>query len=258
LSLKKKLKKLFRGAKIYFFNNPKQILINILSLAFTGFLIYYLLIGFTVTQFDYDAVINADSDCVPSPENLFVVTPFEENIPLVVLINAIYTFKILEILLVLVLLGVLFKKYIYKFNINYPTKLMNRFKYMIRFEKYIKLSKEYNNKFAIIMFIIISAVFILFKFTNLYFSAELNNNINDYVLIYNHYKNIDKGCMLFFIRWIPNISSLAKNLWLGRGLIIPTCKTYSSLLLFHLARQRGILKKKRKSMRAFRKKKTQL
>jgi DNA-directed RNA polymerase len=163
---------------------------------------------------------STEIDRIPSPDNNFINSPFEENIPLVVLINTIFTFNLLEILLVFIFLLVLFNKYFYKLNINIMSKITDKFKDNIiidKFKNYMKYSAKYNDKFAFIMIIIISILFILIKLTNLLIVLELNNNIDDYVLVYNHYKNIsssiDKEYVIYFIVKIKPIFRLNRIMY---------------------------------------------
>jgi hypothetical protein len=63
---------------------------------------------------------------------------------------------------------------------------------IIWYNKYINYSTNNTNKFSKIMLIIVGIILILFKLANLYFSAELYHNIDDYVSVYNHLKNLSK------------------------------------------------------------------
>lgn len=49
------------------------------------------------------------------------------------------------------------------------------------------------------MFIVVSILLILVKLGNLYVTAELYNNIDDYVLVYNHIKGIKKGSIFILL-----------------------------------------------------------
>ena len=59
------------------------------------------------------------------------------------------------------------------------------------------------------MFIVVSILLILVKLGNLYVTIELNNNIEDYVLVYHYLKYIKKGSIL--IIGLPN-NFLIKNI----------------------------------------------
>ena len=49
------------------------------------------------------------------------------------------------------------------------------------------------------MFIVVSILLILVKLGNLYVTAELCNNIDDFVLVYNHIKGIKKGSIFILL-----------------------------------------------------------
>ena len=72
-------------------------------------------------------------------------------------------------------------------------------KYIDWFKKYSTSSIKYNDKFTKIMFIYVSILLILLKLGNLYVTAELYNNIDDYVLVYNHIKGIKKGSIFILL-----------------------------------------------------------
>ena len=67
------------------------------------------------------------------------------------------------------------------------------------FNKYTQNGIEFSNKFTTIMFILVSIILILTKLGSLYVSAELYNNIDDYVQVYNHIKNITKSSLLIIV-----------------------------------------------------------
>lgn len=72
---------------------------------------------------------------------MFINCPLEQNdnlSPLEIMLNGFLTLNILELLLLIILFLVLFNKYIYKYNIEYISKLVN--KYMPN--KFIKWYKK--------------------------------------------------------------------------------------------------------------------
>lgn len=178
-----------------------------------------------------------DIDRIPSPDNTFINSPYEENIPLLVLLNTIYTYNQYEFLLLIILLFVLFNKNISKLNINIVSRLINKYilpwaggrseRFIVKFEKYTSISKNYNDKFAFIMFIFVIILYVLIKIINFLIIAELNNNIEDYVLVYNHYKNIDsgdaaKGDLLYIIGFKSMFSVNWNTRVLRKKCIVPT------------------------------------
>nr|YP_010691086.1 LAGLIDADG endonuclease [Phellinus igniarius]WBU93187.1 LAGLIDADG endonuclease [Phellinus igniarius] len=140
---------------------------------------------------------------IPSPDQDMIPCIIESgdaHIPLLTLLNALFTFNVLEIILLIILLVILFNKYIYKLNMTILSNLINKYfsKNIIAwFNKYSATSVEINEKFTKIMLIYISIVLILFKLGTLYITYELGMNIDDYVLVYNHIKNISKNSIIF-------------------------------------------------------------
>ena len=87
----------------------------------------------------------------------------------------------------------MFNRYFYKFNVEFILKLVNKYlpnKITVWFKKYIFTSVEYNNKFTIIMIIVISFILLLMKLGTIYLTYELANNTDAYVKVYNYIKSI--------------------------------------------------------------------
>nr|YP_009348140.1 hypothetical protein [Hericium coralloides]APX41093.1 hypothetical protein [Hericium coralloides] len=82
----------------------------------------------------------SDIDRIPSPDQNMIPCPLEPGdgeIPLETLLQVIYSYNILEIILFIILLFIIFNKYIYKININIITKFL--YKYMPnKFTQWIK------------------------------------------------------------------------------------------------------------------------
>jgi hypothetical protein len=138
-------------------------------------------------------------DRVPSPDNDFVNSPFEENIPLVTLLNAIWTFNILELILMVILVWLLFNKYLKNYSFNISSKIVHKYmgdKFIEKFEKYQKIFENLNNKFSVVMYMWVGLLLIIIKLVNIYFSGVLYYDIDNYVLVYNHYKNIESEYIL--------------------------------------------------------------
>lgn len=133
---------------------------------------------------------------IPSPESDLINSPLEamENFsPLEVLLNSLVTLNILELMLYIILILLLINKYFYPFNINNISKIINKFmplSFINWYTKYTNKSIDYNNRFTQIMFISVTILLLLFKLGNLYITAELSLKIDDYVLVYNHLKNL--------------------------------------------------------------------
>lgn len=143
---------------------------------------------------------NIDVNHVPSPTDLdlTIKSPYEENIPLVELLDSILSFNTLEFLIISVLLLVFFNKTIKTFVIKYIK---------IFITKYVPVKYDYINKYLDRLlinndifdsyFISINLV-ILFciKFVHINFVYILYNNIEDFVLVYN---SIHKSSLFLII-----------------------------------------------------------
>jgi hypothetical protein len=144
-----------------------------------------------------------DVDKTPGPDNSFIVnSPLEQNeivSPLEELLQIILSLEVLELSLFIIILLVLFNKYIYKNNIEIIYNLVNKYlpnKFISWYSKFFHRSVEYNTKFTTIMIIIISFILLIVKLGSIYICAELINNTDDYVQVYNHLKGISKSSIL--------------------------------------------------------------
>ena len=76
----------------------------------------------------------------------------------------------------------LIEKYIKKFTLKYvPTKY-------VKLHKFIDNLFITNNRINKILIVIYLVLLIVIKLMNIYFISELNTNIDDYILVYNHIK----------------------------------------------------------------------
>jgi len=149
---------------------------------------------------------NPDIDRVPSPDQNMINCPIEkgdDSIPLVDILEGIFELNILEIVYIIILILIVFNRFFYKINVDFILKLVNKYlpeKYTAWLNKYTNTSVEINNKFTSIMFIVVSILLILVKLCNIYFTGHLYNNIDDYVLVYNHLKkNSDVSCLIILL-----------------------------------------------------------
>jgi len=147
---------------------------------------------------------NPDVDLIFNQDNSFIVNnPLEKNeivSPLEELLQILFSLEVLELYLIIILILVIFNKYIFKYNIEIIYKLVNKYmpnNFISWYSIYFKKSVEYNTKFTTIMIILISFILLIFKLGIIYICAELNNNTDDYVLVYNHIKSISKNYILF-------------------------------------------------------------
>ena len=145
---------------------------------------------------------DSDSDSnVPSPDERFSAnSPFEENSPLEVILEKLFTMEILDlvflILLVFVQVDRRFSKYILEFLLKYIPE-----KYISWFTLFKNKSIKYNNIFTMITSIYFIIILFIIKFFVIYVFIELNNNIDDYVEVYNQIKSINKSTILLIMNY---------------------------------------------------------
>lgn len=130
----------------------------------------------------------------------------------------------IEILFILLLIIIICNKYLYSYNIKLINKLVLKIptKYLpIKIQNKINninINKlqEFNNKFYNIMFVIILIILLLVKLLHFYYSSEVYNNIDDFILVYNHIK---KSNLLILV--LPLLQNKNKNKILNRIIQIP-------------------------------------
>jgi len=130
----------------------------------------------------------------PSPDNNIIQSIFENenNIPLFDLLEGIFTFNFLELILMLLLILLSFNRYFYRFNFKFFYDFIDkRFAENSKFyvlKKLLKTGDNYNSRFTNILIVIMITLLLTIKLVNLFFIGELVNNIDDYILVYNHIK----------------------------------------------------------------------
>jgi len=92
--------------------------------------------------------------------------PFENEItsPLQDLLVYNFILDILILILILILIIVIFNRYIYSLNLNLINNLISKYipiKFRNWFNKYLKTGIDYNNKFVLIMLVVIAIWLIL-------------------------------------------------------------------------------------------------
>jgi hypothetical protein len=143
---------------------------------------------------------NPDPDRIPSPDIDIINSALENGdliSPLEVLLNSQFSLNVLIFFLIFSLLFLTFYKFFFKENINLIRKylpLPNNIK--DKYINYLDNSANYNSKFILIMFILDSLLLILFLLLNLFVSAELSNNIDNYVIVYNYIHNKKSSLLL--------------------------------------------------------------
>ena len=116
------------------------------------------------------------------------------NIPLVKLLNIIFSLNVLEIFYILLLLLIIFYKYFNIYIITFIGDLLNKLPnkflaYYIndllgKFNKVINSNKKFIN----IMFMVILLMLLCIKIINLYLSYEILINIEDSITVYKNFK----------------------------------------------------------------------
>jgi hypothetical protein len=117
--------------------------------------------------------------------------------PLEVLLSSLFLLQICILLLILILFYTLFTKYFWSLNKELILKALNyliiKFKFSQGFFERIKIflnkGDYYSNKINLVIFIFISVWLILIILLNIFILASLNENISDYVLVYNYINN---------------------------------------------------------------------
>ena len=138
-----------------------------------------------------------EDDSTPSPTEFFIKSPLEngDNLaPLEIILYSSFIVHLSELILYLLFIYLFINKFVFKLNINFISKLIN--KYMPdqfnKSQKTINQSIEFNNKFINVMIIIITILLFLFKILNILICTELITGLDDYVLVYNYLKKLIK------------------------------------------------------------------
>jgi hypothetical protein len=144
-------------------------------------------------------------DRVPSPDRQIMDSPLESgdgSIPLIDLLESLVSLNMIELYLIISLILILFNQNIIDLYIKIVSKILNKYisiKYQNKIMNILNISKENNKKYNNILLIIIISILILIKLVNLFVSYHLYDKIDDYILVYNHLKNIDKNSILLLV-----------------------------------------------------------
>ena len=115
-------------------------------------------------------------------------------IPLLVILKNLVLLNGLEILFILMLIIIICNRYINSFIVKLINKLVclipNKYlpKNINKWLDNLNKVRDFNRKFYKIMFVIILIILLLVKLLHLYFSFEIYQNIDDYILVYNYIK----------------------------------------------------------------------
>jgi hypothetical protein len=138
---------------------------------------------FIVEQVKASQHANTDITRIPSPDPIVIINcPLEYGdkiAPLSGLVEIIFSYNALELILILILIYLLLNKYILNvISKKIPTKYHS-------LKKILEASINYNTKFMNVSLIVTIVLLLIFKLINLYISYELSTNIDDFVLVYN-------------------------------------------------------------------------
>jgi DNA-dependent RNA polymerase len=156
-----------------------------------------------------------DIDTIPSPDDIMINSALEYGdlkSPLEMILEGQLTLNILLLILVIFLIYILLNIFVFSQNINIINNYIIKYlpiKYKDVYNKYVDKGKEYNTRVMVVMFIINSIILILFILMNILISYELNNNIDDYVIVYNHIHENEK--LLLILTTIKAIKNKYKN-----------------------------------------------
>ena len=138
---------------------------------------------------------NPDPDRVPSPDNDFINSPLEITelySPLEVLIISMFKLNVLIFVLIIILLWLIFNRYIINNNLNLISSFVNKYTgnwFKNWFFKALDKGIDYRNNTIFIIFIFVTIILLMLLILNMYVSVVLMDNIDDYVTVYNHIKN---------------------------------------------------------------------
>ena len=189
----------------------------------------------TVKEHPYS---DPDPDRVPSPDTT-INSPLEDGdyvIPLMGLLGNISLLNICALFVLIIIINIIFNKYISAFYIKLIKYIVNKYipiKLNIKINKYLDKGANLNNKFMEIMLFINIILLLIIILGNLFLSNHLYENIDDYVLVYNEYKKINKNSILLLLVYNNNNLKI-KN----RFNLLNTNKKYSSKFI-------NLIKKKR-------------
>ena len=128
----------------------------------------------------------------------------------------LFTLNIIDLITAILILIVIFDRFFYSFSIVKLNSFISNNKHLPNliknwFNKYSIRSVNITNKFTLVMFIVLSCLFIFTKFISIRITSELNSNLDDYVIVYNYFKNMNKSYIYFFILKSNRTALLSKK-----------------------------------------------
>ena len=117
------------------------------------------------------------------PDLTMINSLLEIPTPLGTLVDVIFSYNMLELIIIILLIYIIYNKNILIFFSKYiPTKY-NNLKRIV--DSSINANTKNMNMYKIIFFVLL----LIFKIVNLFFSYELSNNLDSYVNIHNDINN---------------------------------------------------------------------
>lgn len=152
-----------------------------------------------------------DINRIPSPDidNIFINSILEKDelrSPLEELLIYQFLLNLLILMLIIILLIIIFNRFILKYNLTLLSSFFG--KYMSNninelFKKYVNYSDVYNDRFVLILFIIITLNLFFIIFLNIFISSELLFKTDNYIDVYNYIHN--QNNLLFFLMPVHNL-----------------------------------------------------
>ena len=153
---------------------------------------------------DQSQAINSDQ--IPSPVDQFSAnSPLEQNdilSPLERLINDLYLLENFSLIIMVLILLLLLYRYANTHIYNYILKFVHTYmpnKFINWYIKFHNTTVIFNRKFLTFAIIYLIVLLFMIHLVSIYISFNLTTNINDYIQIYNYYKEIKKSSILLFM-----------------------------------------------------------
>ena len=170
---------------IKFPNNPfiKYTIIFFINLISFAFIMVF--VGYVGWLWDiYPAI-----DCSTGESDLIKEFDKQDNTPLVDLLESLFALNIISLFLFVVLLFIIFNRYILKYNFDLISSFVNKYMskdFQSKFNNRLTKGIDYHNKYVFFMFIFLSIFLILLLLFKIVISAVLYLNISEYVEVHNY------------------------------------------------------------------------
>jgi hypothetical protein len=136
---------------------------------------------------------NPDPDVIPSPDDDMIRCPLENGdfiSPLEELLRAQLGLNVLSLFLIFIIIYIVLSMFLYNKNINFISKFLPLpAKFKEKFTNFLERGANFNAKFMLVMLILCSINLIVIILINIFVSAELTLHTEEFVTVYNHFKN---------------------------------------------------------------------